>query len=464
MAKLLQIIAVLTIFQVACLTTSHAAIFGTAGFEESEGYPGSGGGINGVVDPDIGTWSALGNVTNSAIFRDGAQSALGDGTLTLDGDAATKAAIQAATGDIRISFSMYWPEGADMRMNGFGGTNDTMTGELWQFRIKPDGDIHFQTDLLGNDTGAQNDIDTPATDPTNQWVDFIAEMNLSGTIGLFNSLQYRVGNDPFKESLSTVSQFRDRNEGTHINRLTFNNDNDGGEGNARYDNIVIADGSAPPPDTYDRTWNVNNSGNFQADGNWTGGLGGSPAHDNMIRDAVFGNAISLPRAVFTETGVSVNSIKFDHTVSYAVTGPGTINIVAGTNATLATPGFAVDQGSHEFQAVVNIHNTATANVANGSALTFNNSLNLNGQTLTKTGSGTLNVRNDLTLEGGMLSIQQGTIAGNGSIGGDVSNDGGTISPGNSLEASENNQVPEPSAWLLVVAAWLIMLCWRQQKT
>ena len=31
-----------------------------------------------------------------------------------------------------------------------------------------------------------------------------------------------------------------------------------------------------PPDTYDRTWNVNNSGNFQADGNWTGGLGGSP--------------------------------------------------------------------------------------------------------------------------------------------------------------------------------------------
>ena len=247
MTRTLKIFAMVTVGLLLAINTSHAQTLGTAGFEESEGYPGSGGGINGVVDADIGTWSAGGNVTDSAIFRAGAQSALGDGTLILDLDAATKAAMQAATGDVRISFSMYWPEGADMRMNGFGGTNDTMTGELWQFRIKSNGDIHFQTDLLGNDTGAQNDIDTPATDPTNQWVDFMADIDLSGSIGQFKSLQYRVASDPFKEVLSTVSQFRDRNEGTHINRLAFNNDNNQGDGGARFDNIVI--GVIPEPST-----------------------------------------------------------------------------------------------------------------------------------------------------------------------------------------------------------------------
>ena len=73
----------------------------------------------------------------------------------------------------------------------------------------------------------------------------------------------------------------------------------------------------------------------------------------------------------------------------------------------------------------------TANVASGATLVFNNALNLNSNTLTKSGNGEMAIRNVLITGGGTVNIQQGTISGNGTIGGDVNNGGGTISPGNS---------------------------------
>jgi len=104
---------------------------------------------------------------------------------------------------------------------------------------------------------------------------------------------------------------------------------------------------------------------------------------------------------------------------------------------------------------------STVDVSSTSTLTFNNTLDRVGQTLAKTGSGTMSVRNDLTLGGGTIDLQQGTIAGNGTIGADVTNHGGTISPGNS---GGTTAVPEPNAWLLFSVAGLAMLCWRKCRT
>ena len=88
-------------------------------------------------------------------------------------------------------------------------------------------------------------------------------------------------------------------------------------------------------------------------------------------------------------------------------------------------------GTHQFQAVVNLLADTTMNVASGSTLSFNNALNLTGNTLIKTGDGTVAINNQLTTAGGNVDVQQGTISGNGTIGGDVTNSGGTTSPGNS---------------------------------
>ena len=54
-----------------------------------------------------------------------------------------------------------------------------------------------------------------------------------------------------------------------------------------------------------------------------------------------------------------------------------------------------------------------------------------GNTLTKTGVGTLAINNNVLTGGGTVNCEQGTCSGTGTIGGDLNNGGGTISPGNS---------------------------------
>ncbi|MGI9428317.1 MAG: hypothetical protein ACR2NM_06645 [Bythopirellula sp.] len=192
-----------------------------------------------------------------------------------------------------------------------------------------------------------------------------------------------------------------------------------------------ADGFSPdviiPPDI-SIVWNVNNSGDWNLVNNWTG-LGAPPVTPNQ--SAVFGDAIQSTQVVFTITDVSVNDVQFDNANSYIVSGGGTIQLIAGTVAGLPPSGFSVAQGAHEFQAPVSLNNNATANIASSSTLTFNNALNLNSHTLTKSGDGTLTINNVLNAGGGAIVGLGGTIAGSGVVGGSLSNQSAMVSPGNS---------------------------------
>ena len=80
-------------------------------------------------------------------------------------------------------------------------------------------------------------------------------------------------------------------------------------------------------------------------------------------------------------------------------------------------------------------------------LVFDNSLVLNSNALTKTGPGTMEINNVLTTGGGN-SVQAGTISSSGQVGGDVVNDGSTISPGTSSIQVAQAQVPEPASEVL----------------
>ena len=94
-------------------------------------------------------------------------------------------------------------------------------------------------------------------------------------------------------------------------------------------------------------------------------------------------------------------------------------------------------------------------VASGSRLTFTNTLDLNGQTLTMSGAGDVAINNKLVTNGGTLVGLQGTISGVGTIGGDVNNEGGIISPGNALSFGDSvSGVPEPSSLLLLMLGGL----------
>jgi len=201
------------------------------------------------------------------------------------------------------------------------------------------------------------------------------------------------------------------------------------------------------------TWNASGSGDWHSSSNWSpsSSVRGSPP-DTSQETAILADAIgSDTRTVFIDSAVTVNSIRFENTMggSYVLSGGGSFNLDAGTDSMGdVLPTINVLQGTHEFQARVGLLSNTTVDVGSASTLEFNNSLFLNGNTLTKTGEGTIAIRNDLVLGGGTVQIQQGTVSGNGTIGGDVANDGGTISPGNSTGGSISG-VPEPTSLTLL---------------
>jgi hypothetical protein len=171
-------------------------------------------------------------------------------------------------------------------------------------------------------------------------------------------------------------------------------------------------------------WKIDRSGDWNEGSNW---LENIPAG---LGSALFVDTSST-QTVYTNTDVTVNDVQFKNSSSFVLAGGGTINLTAGTAPWLPTSGVSVNQGSHQFQAAVNINNDATVDTESGSTVTFNNTLNLMGNTLTKTGAGTMSIRNDLVLGGGTVDIQQGTLAGSGTVGGHLNNTAGSVAPGNS---------------------------------
>ena len=188
-----------------------------------------------------------------------------------------------------------------------------------------------------------------------------------------------------------------------------------------YDNICFATGGGecssfvvPDPGT-DFEWNTA-SGDWGTAANWVpleGTSAGAPpgnqaAEQSSWHTAIFGDAIgSESRIVFTENSVTVNSISFNNTMggSYTISGRPSVNVNASTVGTAAS--VRVAAGSQEFQVPFGILSNTTANIASGATLTFNNALNLNGQTLTKSGAGTMTVNNVLTTGEVRLFIRRG---------------------------------------------------------
>ena len=194
--------------------------------------------------------------------------------------------------------------------------------------------------------------------------------------------------------------------------------------------------------------------------------GNQTAVQSSYHTATFGYAVgSELRIVFTENLVTVNSISFNNEMdgSYAIAGR-SVNMNASIVGMAASVGTAA--GAHEFQASFCIVSNTTGNVTAGAQLTFNNNLNLNGQTLTKRGDGTMTVNNVLNTGGGTLNANAGIVSGHGTIGGDVNNEGGTISPGDNSVLSSGDSisdVPEPSTMLLLVLGGLLLgfRAWRR---
>ena len=215
----------------------------------------------------------------------------------------------------------------------------------------------------------------------------------------------------------------------------------------------------PQPDPTMFTWNGSTPGDWNSNGNWiTDTTGGSPDGNN--HEVTF-DAMGSTGTVATDTAVTVNRITFDNASSYFIAGGGQVNLAATTDASMTDPALSVLQGNHEFQVDVGLDNDLTVNVANGAVLEFDNQMFLNGNTLTKTGAGAIEINNNITSGGGALDCQEGICSGSGTIGGDLTNDGGIVSPGN-LSGASVSVVPEPTSLILLVLG-MLGASWRSRR-
>jgi hypothetical protein len=170
------------------------------------------------------------------------------------------------------------------------------------------------------------------------------------------------------------------------------------------------------------TWSTDGFGVWSDEANWS-----DIVPNSTKTTAIFGGAINSNRTVVVEADVTADGAEFNDADTYVIGGPGSVTLQADSgNANIM-----VTQGAHQFQTVVNLGSHTDADVSSGASLAFNNEVNLQGNTLTKTGNGELKINNALNTDGGTVVGTGGVISGSGSIEGDLENPSGTVAPGNS---------------------------------
>lgn len=195
-----------------------------------------------------------------------------------------------------------------------------------------------------------------------------------------------------------------------------------GEGIEIEGRVTLVYNAVPGPGTF--TWLTNGLGDWNVGSNWDT----SSAPNSNAVTVIFGSDVIDATTVVTNALVTAKAVQFDSTKSYAIAGTGSVTL----GADVGNARIDVVQGDHQFQVVVNLNTSETdVNVTAGSSLAFNNALNLNGNLLTKTGTGTMLINNALNTGGGSVAAAAGVVGGSGTIGGNLTNSGATVAPGNS---------------------------------
>ncbi len=138
-------------------------------------------------------------------------------------------------------------------------------------------------------------------------------------------------------------------------------------------------------------WKTDGSGDWNAAANW------QPAAvpNGVDATAVFPNVISSPQTVYTNTAVTVGTLRFDSPSTYVLSGAGSLTVSTSSG----TGSVEVLQGSHKINLPLFFASDTNVTVASGATLTIADPATIRaGKTVTKNGN--LVIQAPLTLEAG----------------------------------------------------------------
>jgi|GEM_PF-2123750 len=148
-------------------------------------------------------------------------------------------------------------------------------------------------------------------------------------------------------------------------------------------------------------WKVNASGDWNVAGNWEG-----PIPNGVGSVAILGGVITSPQTVFTNTPITVGTLKFDNPNSYMVSGLGSLTLQVSSG----TASVEVAQGSQKINLPSIFASDTNITVASGATLTIGNPMTIKaGKTVNKTGA--VAIQALLTIEtNGVFNLGAGPAA------------------------------------------------------
>ncbi|WP_425396417.1 LamG-like jellyroll fold domain-containing protein [Aeoliella sp.] len=164
------------------------------------------------------------------------------------------------------------------------------------------------------------------------------------------------------------------------------------------------------------TWNVDGSGNWASIDNWS--QASVPNRTGAVVN--LGNVITSPQTVYHEDPMIIGTLNIDSAQQYAVASFSTL--ILRTDAGSAE--INVQQGDHLMQTNIRLDDDTTLTVSSGS-LSFEGTVDLNGNDLTIAGAGTVSFDYRLLPTDGGTVINTGSLAlaSSALVGGDLVNEG-----------------------------------------
>ena len=147
------------------------------------------------------------------------------------------------------------------------------------------------------------------------------------------------------------------------------------------------------------TWKTNGAGDWHSGTNWTSAIPNAPD-----AEARFFGVITSPRTVYTDTPVTVGTIRFNNSNSYLLAGNGTLTVQVTTGSGVVD----VQSGTHKINLPLVFASNTNLNVAAGATLKISDPVTVNaGTQVTQTpGGGDVLYESTVTV-GTAASIQFG---------------------------------------------------------